>query len=86
MVKKMTQALHTYPCRALWKAHKDSDLDLYVVLKDDAAMRDIDAGLKIRLAIGDKQNMPLDIIVSKQSKYQKERLIPGIERVISKKV
>jgi predicted nucleotidyltransferase len=65
--------------------HKDSDLDLYVVLKDDVEMRDIDAGLKIRQAIGDKQNMPLDIIVSKQSKYQKERLMPGIERVISRK-
>ncbi|GHV78070.1 hypothetical protein AGMMS49942_28910 [Spirochaetia bacterium] len=65
--------------------HKDSDLDLYVVLKDDVEMRDIDAALKIRQAIGDKQNMPLDIIVSKQSKYQKERLMPGIERVISRK-
>jgi predicted nucleotidyltransferase len=64
--------------------HKDSDLDLYVVLKDDAGMRDIDAGLKIRFAIRDKKKMPVDIVVSKQSKYRERRILPGIERVIAR--
>jgi predicted nucleotidyltransferase len=65
--------------------HKDSDLDLYVVLKDNVEMREIDAGLKILMAVGDKKNMPLDLIVSRYSKYQEQCLLPGIERVISRK-
>jgi predicted nucleotidyltransferase len=70
---------------AYGKPHKDSDLDLYVVLKDDAEMRDIDAGLKIRFAIDRKKSMPVDIVVSKQSRYKEQRLLPGIERVISRR-
>jgi predicted nucleotidyltransferase len=34
--------------------HKDSDLDLYVVLKDEVKMRNIDASLAIYRAIGEK--------------------------------
>jgi len=30
---------------------KDSDMDFYVALKDEAQMRDLDAGLQIRLVI-----------------------------------
>jgi len=48
---------------------KDSDLDLYVVLKDDVQMRDLDAGLQIRLAIDRKKSMPVDIIAKKKSDF-----------------
>jgi predicted nucleotidyltransferase len=48
---------------------KDSDLDLYVVLKDDVQMRDLDAGLQIRLAIDRKKSMPVDIVAKKKSDF-----------------
>jgi len=48
---------------------KDSDLDLYVVLKDDVQMRDLDAGLQIRMAIDRKKSMPVDIIAKKKSEF-----------------
>jgi len=48
---------------------KESDLDLYVVLKDDVKMRDLDAGLQIRLAIDRKKSMPVDIIAKKKSEF-----------------
>ena len=48
---------------------KDSDLDLYVVLKDDVPIRDLDAGLQIRLAIDRKKSMPVDIIVKKKRDF-----------------
>ena len=47
----------------------DSDLDLYVVLKDEVAMRELDAGLQIRLAIDRKKSMPVDIIAKKKSNF-----------------
>ncbi|AEF80358.1 putative lipoprotein [Leadbettera azotonutricia ZAS-9] len=50
-------------------AHKDSDLDLMVVLKDDAAIRDMDAIIKIRYAIDEKKSMPVDIVVSRHSAF-----------------
>jgi predicted nucleotidyltransferase len=69
---------------AYGKPHKDSDLDLYVVLKDEAGMRDIDAGLKIRRAIRDQKNMPVDIVVSKQGEFLRRKEDPSIERKISR--
>jgi predicted nucleotidyltransferase len=48
---------------------KDSDLDLYVVLKDDVQMRDLDAGLQIRFAIARNQNMAVDIVAKKKRDF-----------------
>ncbi len=49
--------------------HKDSDLDLYVVLKDDTQMREIDAGVEIMMAILRKKTMPVDIITKKKQDF-----------------
>jgi len=48
---------------------KDSDLDLYVVLKDEVTMRDLDAGLQIRFAIDRKKSMPVDIVTKKKRDF-----------------
>jgi len=47
----------------------DSDLDLYVVLKDDTPLRDIDAGVEIRTAILRKKSMPVDIVAKKKTDF-----------------
>jgi len=49
--------------------HKDSDLDFYVVLKDDIQMRDLDAGLQIKYAIARSQNMAVDIVAKKKKDF-----------------
>jgi len=64
-------------------ADKDSDLDLYVVLKDDVQTRLIDVIAKIRLAIGRKKTMPVDILANTLSRYQERTEGPTIERTIS---
>ena len=66
------------------KPYKDSDLDLYVVLSDDVQMRLIDAVAKIRLAIGRKKTMPVDIIANTFSRYHERVQGPTIERTISR--
>ena len=48
--------------------HRDSDLDLYVVLRDDCPLRDLDAGLQIRMAIARKKSMPVDILARRKTK------------------
>ncbi|GHU52069.1 hypothetical protein FACS189496_1590 [Bacilli bacterium] len=64
--------------------NKDSDLDLYIILKDDLQIREIDAGVQIQLAIGRKKSMPVDIIVNKKSTYLKRKQAPTIERKIAR--
>jgi predicted nucleotidyltransferase len=46
-----------------------SDLDLYVILKDDYPHRDLDAGLQIAMAIAPKKSMPVDIITKKKKDF-----------------
>ena len=64
--------------------HKDSDLDLYVVLNDDVQMRLIDAVTKIRLAIDAKKTMPVDILANTLSRYRDRTEGPTIERTIAR--
>jgi len=63
---------------------KDSDLDLYIVLKDDNPMRDLDAGLQIRMAIARKKSMPVDIIAKKKKDFINRLNDFSLERVVNR--
>ena len=63
---------------------KDSDLDLYVVLKDDVPLRDIDAGLQIRLAIDRKKSMPVDIVAKKKLDFESRLGDITLERKVNR--
>ncbi|WP_350342993.1 nucleotidyltransferase domain-containing protein [Proteinivorax tanatarense] len=63
--------------------HADSDLDIFVVIKEDADIREIDAMKLINKAIRDKKTMPVDVIVSKKNIFNKRKYIPSIERQIA---
>lgn len=63
--------------------HADSDLDIFVVIKEDADIREIDAMKLINKAIRDKKTMPVDIIVSKKNKFNHRKYTPSIERQIA---
>jgi len=64
--------------------HKDSDLDLYVVLKDEVETRELDAVVKILNAIGKAKTKPVDIIANKKSKYLRLMKGPTMERKIAR--
>jgi len=82
----------TVPVEQIWlfgshasgTPHKDSDLDLYVVLKDEAQMRMVDAAITIRLAIGRKKTMPVDIVTNTLGKYRERAQLPTLERTVSR--
>ena len=63
------EQIYLFGSYAYGTPRKDSDLDLYVVIKDDVPMRELDAGLQIRLAIDRKKSMPVDIIAKKKSNF-----------------
>ena len=63
------EQIYLFGSYAYGTPHKDSDLDLYVVLKDEVSMRELDAGLQIRFAIARKKSMPVDIIAKKKSNF-----------------
>jgi len=63
------EQIYLFGSYAYGTPHKDSDLDLYVVLKDGLPMRDLDAGLQISMAIARKKSMPVDIIVKNKKDF-----------------
>lgn len=63
----------------------DSDLDIYVVMPENANIREIDAMKLIQRAIRDKKTMPVDVIVSKTNKFNQRKSTPTIERQIAQK-
>lgn len=62
--------------------HAESDLDIFVVIKENADIREIDAMKLINKAIRDKKTMPVDVVVSKFSDFNQRKYTPSIERQI----
>ncbi|GBR75551.1 DNA polymerase beta domain-containing protein [Candidatus Termititenax persephonae] len=77
------EQIYLFGSYAYGKPHQDSDLDFYVVLDDKVELRDIDAAIKIRKAIRDKKNMPVDILVSKQKAFFQRKDNATIEKQIA---
>ena len=78
------EQIYLFGSYARGTAGKDSDLDLYVVLNDNVQMRLIDAVAQIRLAIGRKKTMPVDILANTLSRYRQRTKWATIERTISR--
>jgi predicted nucleotidyltransferase len=69
---------------AYGEPHKDSDLDLYVVLKDEIRIRDMDAALILFSAIAEKKTVPVDLLVKKKSDFSWRKTEPTMERKIAR--
>ncbi len=76
------EQIYLFGSYAYGNPHRDSDLDIYVVVADNINMREIDAIKLIRKAIRDKKTMPVDIIVSKRKKFDERKVTSTIERRI----
>jgi predicted nucleotidyltransferase len=78
------EQIYLFGSYAYGTPHKDSDFDLYVVLKDDAQIRDIDAMAAIDMAIGFKRTKPLDLIAIKLNRFLDRKTGPTMERTIAR--
>jgi predicted nucleotidyltransferase len=63
----------------------DSDLDLYVIMKDDAPLPELEAEQQIALAFLGRKSMPADIVVSKKSRFQRRLTAPTLEQEVATK-
>jgi predicted nucleotidyltransferase len=78
------EQIYLFGSYAYGTPEKDSDLDLFVILKDEVQLRDIDAAITLRQAISRHQSMALDLIVIKNSKYIERKTAPTLERKIAR--
>ena len=78
------ERIYLFGSYAYGNPHKDSDLDLYVVLKDEVQMRDLDAGLQVSLAIARKKSLPVDIITKKKKDFFERTESITLERIVNR--
>ena len=77
------EQIYLFGSHAYGTPRQDSDLDLYVVLKDGLPMRDLDAGLQISLAIAREKSMPVDIIAKNKKDFVDRQGDVTLERKVS---
>jgi predicted nucleotidyltransferase len=77
-------SIYLFGSYAYGKPNKDSDLDLYVVYKDDVPLRELDAGLVARLAIARKKNMAVDICARHTRDFLAKSKDITLERIVKR--
>ena len=78
------EQIYLFGSYAYGTPHKYSDLDLYIVLKDDVPLRDLDAGLQISMAIARKKSMPVDIVAKKKKDFLSRLDDITLERIVKR--
>jgi predicted nucleotidyltransferase len=76
------EQIYLFGSYAYGTPHKDSALDLYVVLKDDAPMREMDAIQAISHAIINQETKPVELLAIKKNRYLERKNLPTLERKI----
>ena len=76
------ESIYLFGSYATGTPNKDSDLDLYVVFKDEMTMRELDAITAIHMAISPAKNKPIDILGLKQNRFHARKLYATLERKI----
>ncbi|GHV70304.1 hypothetical protein AGMMS49928_17580 [Spirochaetia bacterium] len=80
------EQIYLFGSYAYGTPHKNSDFDLYVVLKNDAPMRELEAMDAIGLAIYGNQNRAIDLLVHKKDKFlDRATGVTTIEKVVTTK-
>jgi predicted nucleotidyltransferase len=78
------EQIYLFGSYAYGTPHKDSDLDLYVVLKDGLPMRDLDAGLQIRMAVVRETSMAIDIVAKNKRDFLNRLKGITLERIVNR--
>jgi predicted nucleotidyltransferase len=76
------ESIYLFGSYAYGTPQKDSDLDLYIVFKDELSIREIDAITSIRIAINAVKKMPMDILGLKQNRFHDRKIYATLERKI----
>ena len=77
-------AIYLFGSYAYGTQNQDSDVDLYVVFKDEMVMRELDAIDAIRMAIFPVGKKPVDILGLKQTRFDQRKILATLERKIAR--
>jgi len=78
------ETIYLFGSYAYGTPNKDSDVDLYVVFKDEMPMRELEAINAINTAIYPVKNMPMDILGLKQNRFHILKMYATLERKIAR--
>ena len=78
------ESIYLFGSYANGTPNKDSDLDLYIVFKDEMPMRELDAITAIHMAISPVKKKPIDILGLKQNRFHARKLYATLERKIAR--
>jgi predicted nucleotidyltransferase len=76
-----TVAIYLFGSYAYGQPHDDSDLDIYVVIPD-TDVDTLELGGKIRFDLYKKITMPLDLLIGKQSVFNRRSKMLTLENII----
>ncbi|GBR73481.1 DNA polymerase beta domain-containing protein [Candidatus Termititenax aidoneus] len=79
------EQIYLFGSYAYGTPNQDSDLDFYVVMRDDAPYRQLDAMRMIGTALWNYKSMPTDILVNKRSRFQDRAAAPTLEQEVLEK-
>ena len=79
-----TEAIYLFGSYAYGEPHKDSDLDIFVVMPDSVE-NPMEKALDIRLRMAERQKFPLDLLADKSGAFRRMSQRPTIERTIARK-
>ncbi|MDR0935824.1 MAG: nucleotidyltransferase domain-containing protein [Oscillospiraceae bacterium] len=78
-----TEAIYLFGSYAYGTPHKDSDLDICVIVPDSVEARELDLEVDIGSAFWNKLHFPTDLLVKKSSVFAHRILGPTLDKVIS---
>ncbi|MCL2180885.1 MAG: nucleotidyltransferase domain-containing protein [Treponema sp.] len=78
------ETIYLFGSYAYGTPHKDSDFDLYIVFKDDMAMREIEAIRSIHRAVDPIRKKSIDFIGIKKSRFLDRKIYATLERKIDR--
>ncbi|GHU01904.1 hypothetical protein FACS1894147_02670 [Spirochaetia bacterium] len=79
------EQIYLFGSYAYGTPREDSDLDIYVLLKDDVPYDNLDARIRIDEALYGRKTIATDILTIKKSRFDYRRAAPTLERVVSRK-
>jgi predicted nucleotidyltransferase len=80
-----TEQIYLFGSYAYGTPHKDSDIDIYIVMKDDANMREIDAMTEVNIErIRRKLGKPVDVLALKKKRFLDRASDTTMERKITR--
>ncbi|MCL2721486.1 MAG: nucleotidyltransferase domain-containing protein [Treponema sp.] len=78
------ETIYLFGSYAYGTPHKDSDLDLYIVFKDDMPIRELDAIRTIRKAVYPVSKKTIDFLGLKQNRFLDRKIYATLERKIDR--